>query len=142
MHGDLQKNLLTDISFSALQSDSLVKLTVGTDPTQTFLVPKSQIRFGWRGCDGCKLPEMLDKAENEMHSANPQKSSSSNAKDGHGKIAAPQSSAKALSAAPESSKSKVSELILPDDDAPTWAAFLMWSNSLGGGLPEAAKGTV
>jgi hypothetical protein len=122
-HRSFQKTMLTDTSIKALRDDFPVRLTVGTDPIETFLVPKSQIRFGWSECTGCNLAKMLKKAEKQPQSANA-KSSAGNAKEGHSKIKESQSSVESLSEAPESSKVNIPEIVLPEHDPVTWSVFL------------------
>ena len=110
----------TDMPISALESNFLVRLKVGRNPTKSFLVPMSQIRFGWGNCTICNLPDMLKKAEKDIHSANQENPSTSKAKDGHGKITESQGSKKSFFSL---TKAKVPEIVLPNDDVFTWSAF-------------------
>ena len=68
VHRHLHNTMPTNISTSALKDDFLIRLTIGTDPTVSFLVPKSQINL-WGECSRCNLPKMLEEAENEMRRA-------------------------------------------------------------------------
>jgi hypothetical protein len=134
-------------SYRAIKNDSFVKLTVG-QPSHTFLVPRSQIKFGW---EAKKLVEALQKAEADSTSSQPEPASPSSDKT---KNSRRQSITEALSSPKKwfspsskpknstaesirpSSEAKIPEITLPEDDPGAWATFLYWSMHHASDLPE------
>lgn len=103
----------THDSLRALKNDSFVKLVVGKNPAQTFLIPKSQIELSWaerelRGPESYCLSKRLKEAVKELNTA---------------KTTKPPLSPRSLFS---SSKPKIPEVCLPEDDPIIWSALLHW----------------
>ena len=133
----------------------MIKLIIGPEPTVTYRVPKSTIKYCWGGGEfadklkGIERPSSsgADKPKSSSASARSNKDNGSKGKASEdkaskgkgGKLSTPKKVLQFVVSPSKKGKEKervpeIADIKLPDDDPATWSAFLYWSGTPKGDL--------